>query len=134
MTFDEPGPRRRRGQRFHPGLAVVYILCASSAAAEEPLFLRIRPQPRTGSAGAADAAREAIWTRSQTRARAAIASVCTGCLGVWRMPLALVAADRGSARPDDRVATLAASTGLEPDPVSGASDTATEQPIREERP
>ena len=73
--------------------AVLAALVASGppASAQEPLFLRIRPQdstPRDGGAGpsaaevaAARAAREAVWERSAARARIAIASVCTGCLG-----------------------------------------------------
>ena len=65
--------------------------------AEQPLFLRIRPQASAslGSGGSAAysgaltdaeiarqarAAREAVWERAAARARIAIASVCTGCL------------------------------------------------------
>ena len=74
------------------------LLCAplvlgATAATGEPLFLHIRPNDappadtvgpagRTsdGEAAAARAAREAVWERSDRRARIAIASVCTGCL------------------------------------------------------
>ncbi|GJE27116.1 hypothetical protein [Methylobacterium organophilum] len=61
----------------------------SSASAQEPLFLRIRPNPAPEAAsGGADrsdaavaaAAHEAVWERANRRARIAIASVCTGCL------------------------------------------------------
>lgn len=133
MTVDGPDLRTQRPYRSAPALAVAFVLFAQFAFAQEPLFLRIRPIPEPGSAEAARAAREAVWARSEARARTAIASVCTGCLGAWRTPVAVVPA-AGPARPDERLATLAAPTGLEPDPVSGASDTTTVQPIREERP
>ena len=74
------------------GSAVASLpLAGAPAAAQEPLFLRIRPQDApppaigTGRAdaevAAARAAREAVWQRSTERANIAIASVCTGCLG-----------------------------------------------------
>jgi hypothetical protein len=47
------------------------------AQAQEPLVLRIRPSTPED---VAFAAREAVWERSERRARIAIASVCTGCL------------------------------------------------------
>jgi hypothetical protein len=50
------------------------------ALAEEPLFLRIRPNDDVADATRARALREAVWARSDRRARIAIASVCTGCL------------------------------------------------------
>ena len=66
---------------------------AFSAAAEEALFLRIRPLSAPiddeGSAGSsfdreearqALARREEVWNRAERRARIAIASVCSGCL------------------------------------------------------
>ncbi|GJE59047.1 hypothetical protein [Methylobacterium trifolii] len=80
---------RARLRAILAGTAVA--LAAGSAAAQEPLFLRIRPQgaPEIGGgsdeavARAARAAREAVWERSAVRARRAIASVCTGCLKDW---------------------------------------------------
>lgn len=51
--------------------------------AHEPLFLRIRPAGVLSDeevARQARLAREAVWTRSDQRARAAIASICAGCL------------------------------------------------------
>lgn len=70
------------------GAVLAALLCSGPpASAQEPLFLRIRPQsaaPRDVGAGRSDAevaaAREAVWERSAARARIAIASVCTGCL------------------------------------------------------
>lgn len=70
------------------------LLTLPPALAEEPLFLRIRPQgsppgaigsggPSSDEIAAARAAREAVWERSTQRANRAIASVCTGCLKDW---------------------------------------------------
>ncbi|GJD59074.1 hypothetical protein [Methylobacterium dankookense] len=72
------------------------LLALGPAMAEEPLFLRIRPQGASpaeiGAGGAAEglseaeaarrarAAREAVWERANARARIVIASVCTGCM------------------------------------------------------
>lgn len=74
-------------------LACLFVPATLSAATAEPLLLRIRPNgslpEALGSAGPlsdaeiaaqARAAREAVWERSNRRARIAIASVCTGCL------------------------------------------------------
>ena len=83
-----------RGHRVRSLLlaAIAGLLAVPApACAEEPLFLRIRPNgsdspgsPDRASdealAARARAMREAVWTRSDTRARIAIASVCTGCL------------------------------------------------------
>lgn len=56
-------------------------LIVPPASAEEPLFLRIRPSDDDAAVAArARALREAVWARSDRRARIAIASVCTGCL------------------------------------------------------
>lgn len=68
------------------------LLALGPAMAEEPLFLRIRPQGASpaeiGAGGASEveaarrarAAREAVWERANARARIVIASVCTGCM------------------------------------------------------
>jgi hypothetical protein len=55
-------------------------LFAPLAHAQEPLFLRIRPNNDDGAAARARALREEVWARSDRRARIAIASVCTGCM------------------------------------------------------
>ena len=75
-----------RPHRLGAVLAALFV-SGPPASAQEPLFLRIRPQdstPRDVGAGpsvaAARAAREAVWERSAARARIAIASICTGCL------------------------------------------------------
>lgn len=87
------------------GLTAGCVASASpSASAQEPLFLRIRPVgaslgaslgvplPEIGGSGRSEAeiarsAREAVWARSAVRARLAIASVCTGCLGPAHPPV-----------------------------------------------
>ena len=72
-------------------LALLAGLLATPCAAQEALFLRIRPHeapppggietdPSADEVAAARAAREAVWERSDRRARLAIASVCTDCL------------------------------------------------------
>jgi hypothetical protein len=80
------------------GVPTIGILAADPAAAQEPLFIRIRPgaEPAPGLGGggafdeaAAQAARarsEAVWQRAEARSRIAIASVCTGCLVALRPP------------------------------------------------
>ncbi|MGU3540854.1 hypothetical protein [Methylobacterium sp. A54F] len=92
---------------------------AQEASAHEPLFLRIRPQADgVAAAGreadalaaeirAARAAREAVWERSNARARLAIASVCTGCLA---------APERRPREPPDPAQPVTASAP--PDPVT----------------
>lgn len=89
-------------------LASVIVLSAalpSPVEAQEPLFLRIRPAaPDAGSAAAgiddeaadARARSEAVWQRSERRARLAIASVCRGCLGDAAPPEFGPAADPAS--------------------------------------
>lgn len=66
------------------GLRLVVLaatcLALPSARADEPLLLRIRPNDDAAVAARARALREAVWARSDRRARIAIASVCTGCL------------------------------------------------------
>ncbi|GEP10737.1 hypothetical protein [Methylobacterium gnaphalii] len=82
-------------------------LMASPAFAEEPLFLRIRPNDDEAVAARARALREAVWARSDRRARIAIASVCTGCM----KPLAPARSDgAGGPAPD------VPATGAIPDP------------------
>ena len=69
------------------------LLLGASPSSGEPLLLHIRPNDasaadaaktggRTGDVelAAARAAREAVWERSDRRARIAIASVCTDCM------------------------------------------------------
>jgi hypothetical protein len=99
-----------------PRRVLAAVLCAAAVgpAAAEPLVLRIRVRAEP-SVEEVRAAREAVWTRSQTRARAVIASVCTGCLGAW---------------PE----APGAAAGLEERAVPGASGPASEPPIRERRP
>ena len=84
---------RRRGAAPRPIFAfAAAALFAMPAAvrAEEPLYLRIRPNPSPEGAASAGQAggrpagtgtgRETVWERADRRARIAIASVCTGCL------------------------------------------------------
>ncbi|WP_233382100.1 hypothetical protein [Methylobacterium sp. C25] len=90
-----------------PVLLAGAVLAASPASAEEPLFLRIRPNDDAAVAARARALRASVWARSDRRARIAIASVCTGCM----KPLAPV--------PPDGVRGLASdvsATGAIPDP------------------
>lgn len=75
------------------GLATGFAVAIGAAKAQEPLFLRIRPAGEApaglGGAGPSDetiardarARAQAVWDRADRRARIAIASVCTGCLG-----------------------------------------------------
>ncbi len=83
-----------RGRARAAALFAAAALSAMPAAvrAEEPLYLRIRPNPvpdasvgsgvgRAGAVGQGrEAGRETVWERADRRARLAIASVCTGCL------------------------------------------------------
>ncbi len=88
-------PTRRGAARAGSAALALALASLVPAAAEEPLFLRIRPQgaalPEIGAGGAqgpseaevaraARAAREAVWERANARARIVIASVCTGCM------------------------------------------------------
>ncbi len=82
------------------------------AAAQEPLYLRIRPSAgEMASAGGevdaaqARAAREAVWERAERRARIAIASVCTGCLPAERPVSSPPSA--AAAKPQDESPALA---------------------------
>ena len=61
-------------------LAGSCLLATPARAEDEPLFLRIRPNDDAADAARARALREAVWARSDRRARIAIASVCSGCL------------------------------------------------------
>lgn len=110
-------------RRLILALALVLPLADRDAAvAEEPLLLRIRPAPAdaVGDGGAettaedvgrrARMASEAIWERSTTRARIAIASVCTGCMGPSRPEPSMV-------RPaDQRIRQTSRQPGPEPLP------------------
>ncbi len=114
-------------------LALVVLVPNGPAGAQEVLFLRIRPHAEPaaigtgGSARAALAAREAVWERSNARARAIIETVCTGCLAPWSgPPPKLIAAAAVSEIPEPR--------GLVTDPSSGASDAAPDPSTRERRP
>ncbi|KQP31731.1 hypothetical protein ASF49_09835 [Methylobacterium sp. Leaf104] len=88
------------------------VPAAGVAAAQEPLFIRIRPggEPALGLGGggafdeaAAQAARarsEAVWQRAEARSRIAIASVCTGCLTALPPAVPPVPAPAPSVRTD----------------------------------
>ncbi|MGU3359353.1 hypothetical protein ACLBWX_03360 [Methylobacterium sp. M6A4_1b] len=96
------------------GVLAIGVLAAGAAAAQEPLFIRIRPggEPALGIGGggafdeaAAQAARarsEAVWQRAEARSRIAIASVCTGCLTALppAVPAVPVSAPAPSVRTD----------------------------------
>ena len=129
MTFGGCRIRGRTPPLLRPTVAAICLLLAPAASAQEPLFLRIRAIPEADPAMAARTAREAVWMRSEVRARAAIAAVCTGCLDPREGPQAI-----RRAPPAERLAPLSAPRGPEPAPVSEASDVTTEQPIRQERP
>jgi hypothetical protein len=114
-------------------LALATLTHPGPAGAQDALFLRIRPQAdpaaigAAGSARAALAAREAVWERSNARARAIIETVCTGCLAPWSgPPPKVIAAAAVSEIPDVR--------GLESDRPLGASDATPEPSTRERRP
>ena len=117
-----------------PVLALIGLLARTDAlAAQEVLFLHIRPQRDRGALGGAGSAqaalahREAAWERSNARARIIIESVCTGCLGPWASAAPkLVAAAALSDIPAPR--------GVEPDPSLGASDATSDPAILEKRP
>ncbi|MGU3544116.1 hypothetical protein [Methylobacterium sp. A52T] len=110
-------PRRRR-RAADPALAVLGLLALAPApvAAQEPLYIRIRPLP---DAEAARLAREMLWARRQAHARAVIESVCTGCLGAWKPE---PAPQPTPALAQDRIANLTVPIGVELDPGSGASE------------
>jgi hypothetical protein len=114
-------------------LALAILIPSGPAGAQEVLFLRIRPQAdpaavgMAGSSHAALAAREAVWERSNTRARAIIETICTGCLAPWSAPPPkLIAAAAVSELPGPR--------GLESDRPLEASDATPDPSIRERRP
>jgi hypothetical protein len=126
---------------------IAFAGVAPSAGAQEVLFLHIRPHADTpgaaGSGGAALAAREAAWARSNARARIIIESVCTGCLAPWRPALAeeqRAGAPSSDPAPSAAPGMLAVALssenpvigGLEPDRPSGASG-ATSDPSTHER-
>jgi hypothetical protein len=123
-----------RGPCRLAALALLALLShPGTAGAEEVLFLRIRPQADPaavgtgGSAKAALAAREAVWERSNTRARAIIESVCTGCLAPWSGPPPKLAAVAP-------VSDIPEPGGLVSDPPPGASDATPDPSTRERRP
>ena len=112
MAGKEVGLRCRRGAAL-----AVLLLATGPAVAEEPLFIRIRPNPEAGSG---ETARAALWARREAHARAVIASVCTGCLGAWK-PSESVAPAATPGPVQARIADLTTPTGLETDTGSGAS-------------
>lgn len=127
--------RERRGAAASAGLAAGFLglLALGPAMAEEPLFLRIRPQGASpaeiGAGGASEAeaeaarraraAREAVWERSNARARIVIASVCTGCMKP--LPPAPKAAHEAAETP--AAGPLAALEPREPNDVRDDSQT-----------
>lgn len=108
---------RRWWRSAQLAMAVLGLLAVTPApvAAQEPLYIRIRP---LADAEAARVAREMLWARRQAHARAVIESVCTGCLGAWKPEPAPAPTP---APADDRIANLTVSLGVELDPGSGAS-------------
>ncbi|WCS25722.1 hypothetical protein LOK46_02470 [Methylobacterium sp. NMS14P] len=110
---------RRWWRAAVPAMAVLGLLALvpAPAAAQEPLYIRIRP---LSDAEAARVAREMLWARRQAHARAVIESVCTGCLGAWK-PEPVPAPAQIPAPAEDRIANLAVPIGVELDPGSGAS-------------
>ena len=132
---------RLRSRCSRPRYATIGLLCGLciGPAAAEPLMLRVRVRAEAGSIEGARAAREAVWARSQVRARAVIASVCTGCLGAWQNAAGPVPAayDRPAAAWPE-AAPRPEPAGLDVAPASGASEPdsepPSEPPIRERRP
>lgn len=120
--------------RLYPRAATLALMgllaLTASAGAQEVLFLHIRPQPDRGplgNAGSALAAREAVWERSNARARVIIESVCTGCLGPWATPAPKLVTTAA-------VSEIPVPRGVESDPPLGASDATSEPAIHEKRP
>ncbi|KQT17163.1 hypothetical protein ASG40_17390 [Methylobacterium sp. Leaf399] len=95
---------------MRPVLFALVLAMPQAASAEEPLVLRIRPHseaPEGIGSGRGEAdeaarrafqAREAIWERSNARARIVIASICRGCL----KDLPPAVPDRSAAQPQPR--------------------------------
>jgi hypothetical protein len=106
---------------------------SDASVAQEVLFLHIRPQAdraalgQAGSAQAALSAREAVFERSNARARVIIEAVCTGCLGPWAAP---------APRPmtTAAISEIPAPRGVESDPPLEASDATSDPAIPENRP
>ncbi|MEE7504726.1 hypothetical protein ACLBXO_24690 [Methylobacterium sp. C33D] len=121
---------RRHWRAAGPAMAVLGLLALYPApvAAQEPLYIRIRPLP---DAEAARAAREMLWARRQAHARAVIESVCTGCLGAWKPE---PATPPTPAPAQDRIANLTVPIGVELDPGSGASEPHPDPSISERHP
>ncbi|GJE40549.1 hypothetical protein [Methylobacterium persicinum] len=118
------------GRAFAAFVLGVVIGPGNGAVAQEVLFLHIRPQAdlsAAGTAGAALAAREAVWERSNARARAIIETVCTGCLGPWSPP-------PGKLVTTAAVSEIPVARGVEPDPSLKASDATSDPSIPERRP
>ncbi|WP_336487551.1 hypothetical protein [Methylobacterium nigriterrae] len=98
------------------------------AQAAEPLFLRIRPQgaEALGAAGGslsdaeaaarARAAREAVWQRAASRARIAIASICTGCLGPEPARTGAIGVEPAAPETGPRPGSLASISGPSSEP------------------
>lgn len=119
------------GRRILRGVALAgLMLSAGPAFAEEPLFIRIRPNPQAGSG---EAARAALWARREAHARTVIESICTGCLGAWK-PLDSVAPPATPGPVQARIADLTVSPGLETDTGSGASGPAPDSSTSERQP
>ena len=121
---------RRLWHGAGPAMAVLGLLALYPApvAAQEPLYIRIRPLP---DAEAARAAREMLWARRQAHARAVIESVCTGCLVAWK-PEPVPPPTPAPAQ--DRIANLTVPIGVELDPGSGASEPHPDPSISERHP
>ncbi|MBE7199072.1 MAG: hypothetical protein INR70_14900 [Parafilimonas terrae] len=119
--------------------ALGLMVVGGGAGAQEVLFLHIKPQAEPdalGTAGASRAglaAREAVWERSNARARVIIESVCTGCLGPWAQ-----AAPKPRGAPKLIAASAAteipAVRGVETDPPLEASEPTSDPASREKRP
>ncbi len=136
-------------------LAIVALgLPAPPAMAEEgaPLYLRIRPPeartPETGAGGTGEsqrddgaaalaeaeairrarAAREAVWERSNARARVLIASVCTGCMKPMPPAPVLGEPEPATAPRPAEPGPAGALAALAPDPAPQRSQAQEESP------
>jgi hypothetical protein len=127
-----PSAQGRARDRLRRVVAVLGIIALAPfpAFAQEPLFIRIRPQT---DVDAARLAREMLWARRQAHARAVIESVCTGCLSAWK-PEPAPAPMPAPTPAGDRIANLTVPIGVEIDPGSGASDQNSDPSTSERQP
>jgi hypothetical protein len=144
-------PRRAPCAGLLFGLAAGLLPPPAMAEEGAPLYLRIRPPdartPETGAGGAgasdrddgaalaeaeavrrARAAREAVWERSNARARVLIASVCTGCMKPMPPAPVLSEPEPATAPRPAEAGPAGALAALTPDPAPHRSQAQEESP------